>query len=198
MEDSEKFLKIKEEIAEIIKQSPIKTDYFHSLSVFKGVLNLKPNADMALKIAALGHDIDRSIPSRQPKREDFEIYEDYKKVHSIISAEIILEIVKKYGLPKKINEKIKYLVENHEIGGDEDANILNDSDSVAFFERYLLDLYIQSPHHSGNFRNKVKFSYERASIKARDLIKKIKFENPYQNGIIQSVINEIEKEEIKF
>ncbi len=56
-----KFDFVVEEIKAITKNAADKTEYGHSQSVWQWVLQLKPDADIALQIAALGHDIDRSF-----------------------------------------------------------------------------------------------------------------------------------------
>ncbi len=46
---------IKKKIEKIIEKSPIPEDPIHSKNTLKWVLKLKPDADDALQIAALGH-----------------------------------------------------------------------------------------------------------------------------------------------
>jgi hypothetical protein len=54
---------VKKRIEEIIKTSPVPEDPIHSKNTLEWLLWLKPDADEALQIAALGHDIERAIKS---------------------------------------------------------------------------------------------------------------------------------------
>jgi len=75
--------KIKKEIKNIILQSPFKTDWSHAKSTKKWLLKLKPDADIALQIAALTHDIERGLKSNLDKSsKKFNNYENHKKIHS--------------------------------------------------------------------------------------------------------------------
>jgi len=59
---------VKRKIEEIVKESPVPEDLVHSRNTLEWVLKLDPGADEALKIAALGHDIERAIEERKVKR----------------------------------------------------------------------------------------------------------------------------------
>ena len=173
------FEQIKQEIENIYKNSDCsnpsdrKKDPIHSKLTLKWVLKLKPDADDALKIAALGHDIDRAIENRRVKKEDYNDYDRYKKEHAIESAKIITELLKKYKCNRNIVKKVRYLIENHEAGGTSEANILRDADSLTFFNfdisYYLKDRGVEKT------KDKIKFMYDRLSKKAKNLVKSIKF-----------------------
>ena len=89
----DKFDVIKKEIEEIFKKSDCanpfdkEKDPNHSKITLEWVLKLKPDSDDTLKIAALGHDIDRAIEKRRVKKEKFDNYEDYKREHAKDNAE---------------------------------------------------------------------------------------------------------------
>ena len=195
MEDAETFQQIEKEIDAITKKSPIKTDNSHSKNVLSWVLKFNPQADLALKISALGHDIDRSFPELQLKREKFSAYEEYKKAHAKNSAIIIDRIAAKWELNDRIRAKINNLIENHEIGGAGDLRDLNDADGIAFFTDDVLDFYISSSKHSLNFRKKIYYSYKRLSKRTKKIVKGMKFRNKEIDSIIREVINEIDKED---
>ncbi|MCH8014049.1 MAG: hypothetical protein IH823_04570 [Candidatus Dadabacteria bacterium] len=61
---------LKKKIEEIIKKSSVPEDPIHSKNTLKWLLKLRPKADEALRIAALGHDIERAIEERKIKRTD--------------------------------------------------------------------------------------------------------------------------------
>ncbi len=55
------------------------------------LLKLDANADDALKIAALGHDIDRAVEHRRIRRADFPDFDTFKAAHARNSAAILDE-----------------------------------------------------------------------------------------------------------
>ena len=63
-----KFLELTEAIERVIAQSSVTEDSIHSKNTLQWLLRLKPNADEGLRIAALGHDIERAIEERKVKR----------------------------------------------------------------------------------------------------------------------------------
>jgi hypothetical protein len=167
----EAFKEIKEDIEHIMLKSISKVDPIHSKLALKRVLELKPDADPILQIAAIGHDIDRCFEERRIKREDFENYDEYKHQHALMSAKILSEILKKHGVGKKLIQKAKYLVEHHEVGGKWDAETLKEADSLSFFEHSLPN-YIKT-HTRKQTQDKIRFMYTRLSSKAKELVHKI-------------------------
>lgn len=164
----DKFELVKKEIEKITKSAPLKIEYPHSQSVYNLVLKLKPDASIPLKIAALGHDIDRSLLKERIKPEDFpNNYAEYKKQHSIKSAKIISELMKKYLFDNSEIEKAKFIIENHEVGGKGDVEILKEADSISFFKDNLSYYKEKYPLH---FKGKINFMYSRLSEKGKKLV----------------------------
>ena len=62
---------VKKKIEKIIKNSLVPEDPMHSKNTLEWLLKLKPDADEALQIAALAHDIERAIGKRKVKRKDY-------------------------------------------------------------------------------------------------------------------------------
>lgn len=170
----ELFEQIKDEIGSVIKNSNTKNDFEHSLIVLKWVKKLKQDADIALKIAALCHDIDRSFPKSKVTRDGFNSYEEYKKEHAKVSAEITINLIKKYGLPESILTKVKNLIEKHEEGGEGDIQILTDADCITFFD-FDIKWYYQDEHYSQFNKNKMLYSYKKSSNRAREIILSLDF-----------------------
>lgn len=182
-----KFELIKKEIWSIIPKSPIESDLMHSKLVLKWVLKLHPSASEELQIAAVGHDIDRAISKITEKNLDYySKIKEFKKEHAIRSAKYICEILKKYEYPKEKINKIKYLVENHECGGNHEANILMSADSLAYFE-YNIPLYSKNYGEQAAIE-KCKFMYERLSEDAKKLVKKIEYEDKTIANIVKMAI----------
>ncbi len=69
-------------IAEVIAGSDVPEDPVHSRNTLKWLLQLAPRADAALRIAALGHDIERAVEERKVRRADFAEYDAFKAAHA--------------------------------------------------------------------------------------------------------------------
>jgi len=69
-------------IAEVIAGSAIAEDPRHSRNALEWLLRLDPDADAALQLAALGHDIDRAVAERKVLRADFDDYDAFKSAHA--------------------------------------------------------------------------------------------------------------------
>ena len=124
---------VKNRIEEIIRNSPVPEDPIHSKNTLEWLLRLKPDADDALKIAALGHDIERAVEKRKVRREDYENYDELKNAHALNSAKILTEIMTACNTDKRLADDILFLVRHHENGGTTRADILRDADSISFF-----------------------------------------------------------------
>ena len=124
---------VKKKIEGIIEKSLVPEDPIHTRNTLEWLLKLMPDADEILKIAALGHDIERAIQDRKVKRKDYESYDEFKKAHALNSAKILEKIMKECNVRKELVEDLFFLVNHHEIGGDRRANVLRDADSISFF-----------------------------------------------------------------
>ncbi len=169
-----KFDFVVEEIKAITKNAADKTEYGHSQSVWQWVLQLKPDADIALQIAALGHDIDRSFQDYRIMKARFATYDEYKKTHVLLSAKIICDILKKHDFDQVTIDKVRHLIENHEIGGEGDIAILTEADSMTFFNNLQ---HYRDNHTAQETIDKIKFMYNRLSDKAKLMVKEIDFNN---------------------
>ena len=85
--------RVKKSIETIISRSSVPEDPVHSKNTLEWLLELEPDADQALQIAALGHDIERAIDQRKVRRKDFEYYDQFKAAHAHNSAEILKEVM---------------------------------------------------------------------------------------------------------
>lgn len=98
---------------------------------------LKPDADEAFLIAALGHDIERAFRTAEyglGKDKKSYLDKDHLTLHQEKGAEILGEFLQKNGADIAIAERVKHLVSKHEVGGDTDQNLLKDADSISFLE----------------------------------------------------------------
>ena len=83
----------KRRIREIVARSRVPEDPRHAENTLAWLLRLAPEADEALQIAALGHDIERAIESRKVRRPDFPDYDAFKAAHAENSARILAEVM---------------------------------------------------------------------------------------------------------
>jgi len=176
---------IERELKEVIKKSEIPEDYPHAKYVKEWVLRLKSDADSALQIAALAHDIERAISNRKILKNNFKDYDSFKKAHSINSAKITLEILNRFPLSKKVKDKVRYLIENHEFGleNDQELSVLMNADSLSFFE-VNLPLYFQR-HNIDDTLFRMEWGYRRLSERAKKFLKQFKYKNETLNNLLK-------------
>jgi len=185
-----KFDLIKKKIEEILPRSPIKFESIHSKLTLKWLLKLNPDADEAMQIAALAHDIDRAITGITEKDlKDFSKIDEFKKEHAIRSAKFICDILEKHDYDKNIIKKVQHLVENHEEGGDNEQTTLMEADSLAYFD-YNIPHYFER-YGRERTKQKIQFMYKRLKDKPRKLINQIKFEDKEMKLLLKESIFEL-------
>jgi hypothetical protein len=181
---------LKSEIDSILPKSPFKIELKHSEMVLKWVLKLKPNADEALKISAIAHDIDRAITGITEKDlKDYSKIDSFKKEHAIRSAKFTCDIMQKHKYRQEIIEKVKHLIENHEEGGDDETNILTNADSIAYFE-YNIPSYMERNGRERT-KEKIKFMYKRLSEPGKLMIHQLHFDDKSVEKLFLEAISEI-------
>lgn len=183
----DKVVLIKKEIEKLMLKSSVKEDPVHSKLVLKWVLKLKPDADVALQIAALGHDIDRCFKERKVKIENFESYDKFKEQHALMSAKILSELLEKFDFDKEVIDRVKYLVEYHETGRCSDTEILKEADSIAFSEYNLS--FFRKTHTLEQTKDKIKFMYTRLSKKAKKIVSQIKLKDKEIDELLKNTIS---------
>jgi|SRR3989338_7415549 len=115
------------------KSSQIK----HFIRTVHWMKELKPDADDALFISAVAHDIERVFRKQdmEDKKRSLSYTDpEFFRLHEERGAEIIGDFLKQQGATAEIIERVKMLVSKHEEGGNDDQNLLKDADSVSFFE----------------------------------------------------------------
>lgn len=112
----------------------------HSIRTAYWVKKLKFDADEALLIAAIAHDIERAFRQKDvSERKYSKGFRDlqFLHLHEERGAEIIGNFLKIRGAPARLIERVKILVEKHDEGGSDDQNLLRDADSISFFENNI-------------------------------------------------------------
>jgi hypothetical protein len=102
------------------------------------VLVLAPDASPALRFAALTHDIERHFPGGPTQNLATDAWDDpdYLFAHSTRSADIVQRWLE--DAPEPLDRgfvlDVRRLVLLHELGGDEQADVLQAADSLSFLE----------------------------------------------------------------
>ncbi len=135
---------VKKKIEAIIALSEIPEDPIHSQNTCEWVLKLDPKADESLQIAALGHDIERAVKDRKVLRKDYKDYDQFKEAHAINSVVILKEIMNECKLNEKMVKDISEMVRTHEIGGNKKTNLLQNADTLSFFDVNLPFYYTRN------------------------------------------------------
>jgi hypothetical protein len=180
---------LRKKIESTISRSGVAEDPVHSKNTLKWLLKLKPDADEALQIAALGHDIERAVEQRKVRREDFPDYDRFKAAHATNSAEILKEIMLECGVEDEtLIQEVYDLVWRHEVGGDPRCDLLKDADGISFFEVNLPFYYQRNgPEET---KRRCRWGYRRLSEKAKKIAANLTFENEQLNGLLRITIEE--------
>jgi hypothetical protein len=177
---------VKKKIEEIIEKSSVPEDPLHSKNTLEWLLRLKPDADEALKIAALGHDIERAIEERKVRHEDFSNFDEFKKSHALNSARIMAEIMKAHTISKELADDIFFLIAHHETGGDEMAEVLKEADTISYFDVNLSHYYAR--HSVEETKRRVLWGYKKLSANLRDVVAKMSYRDKKLSSLLRAWI----------
>ena len=175
-------------IAEVIAGSSVPEDPGHSRNTLEWLVRLDPGADVALQLAALGHDIDRAVVERKVLRADFDDYDDFKAAHARNGAEILAEILWDSGVrDAPLTREVRRLVCRHEVGGDPRADLLVDADSISYFDVNL------ALYHARNSRiethRRCLWGYRRLSPRARVIVAQLRQPSDELEALMVEVIS---------
>ena len=176
---------VKEKIRASIAGSPVPEDPRHAENTLEWLLYLEPDAGEALQLAALAHDIDRAIPERV-RGEDYPDYDAFKAAHALRGARLLRGILEDSGVESAIVKEACRLVEIHEVGGDADADLLKDADSISYFD-VNLPLYYQREGWAETKRRSL-WGYRRLSARARKIVENISYEEEALIRLLREVI----------
>lgn len=162
-----------------------KNDVEHSKRTAYWIKKLKPDADEALLIAGVAHDIERAFYGDW-KKGSFD--PNALKKHQDLSAAEIEKFLIQENIDKKFIERVKMLVAHHEEGGDEDQNTLKDADTISFFERNFSNFISKTDKEQSKLKFDGMFNRttsEKAKQIARPLYEKaLKLPFCTKNGIL--------------
>lgn len=185
---SKKFGDLKKEILDILSEAEFELEKEHAVDTLNWVKKIDPEAGESLQIAALGHDLERAV-GPMVRREDGESHANYKKRHSERSSQILAELMKKHGYNQATVDHACELVRLHETGGDYDADILRDADSVSFFSCNIEWYYEYKNRDLDVVRHQIEYKYSRATPRAKKLIRTIKIKNKVLNDLCQEIFS---------
>ena len=177
----------KQKIRAIISKSRVPEDPIHAENVLEWILKLKPDADEALQIAALAHDIDRADERRKIQRSDFNDYDRFKAAHANNSAKILKKILDECQVKQLIIVEARRLVELHEIGGDPCSDLLKDADSISYFE-VNMPLYYQREGYEETLKRCI-WGYQRLSPKMKQICQKITYSQYPLDKILKATVS---------
>lgn len=166
----------KQVIRDTVAKSPVPEDPRHAENTLDWLLRLDPDADESLQLAALGHDVERAVPSRRIRRRDYPDFIDFKAAHAENSAIVLGEILADCGIPRPIVDDVRRLVRRHETGGDPRSDLLQDADSLSFFD-VNLPLY-GTRHDLETVRRRIEWGSRRISPGRRHFVAGFSYENP--------------------
>lgn len=179
---------VKNEIETIIAASSVPEDPMHSKNTLQWLLRLKPDADEALKLAALGHDIDRAVDERKVRRVDFEDFDEFKAAHARNSADMLREVMVNCGVQGDMLQEACRLVRLHEKGGDPRSDLLNDADAISYFD-VNLPLYFERNSWDETKRRSI-WGYRRLSERMKQVAEGLSYENKELDRLMLSVAKE--------
>ncbi len=162
----EPLAQVRVRISQLIAGSAVPEDPRHFTNTREWLLEFEPDADEALQLAALGHDIDRAVEASKVLRADFLDFDDFKAAHARHSAEMLLEILQQCGVgDRTLANELYRLVCVHEVGGDARSDLWMDADSLSYFD-VNLPLYRDRNSREETLRRCV-WGYRRLSERAR-------------------------------
>ncbi|RMF86048.1 MAG: DUF4202 family protein [Nitrospinota bacterium] len=178
---------IKKKIEEIIATSPVPEDPRHARDTLDWLLRLEPDADEALQIAALGHDIERAIETRKVRREAYQDYDAFKAAHARNSAQILKEIMQECQASPALIEEVYALVCQHEQGGNRRADLLREADSLSFFSLNLPFYFAR--HDREETLRRCRWGYRRLSERGKELVARLTYPEPALTALVKACIS---------
>jgi len=179
----------KQRIRLVISGSRVPEDSRHADNTLGWLLRLAPDADDALQLAALAHDIDRAVKEVKVKRADYDDYDAFKAAHASNGAEILRPILTGCGVERHIVDEACRLVEVHEVGGDLRSDLLKDADGISYFDVNLPLYYRREGWEEAKRRSL--WGYRRLSPRAQEIVRHIAYEEEALVRLLQEVVVEL-------
>ena len=179
---------VKKKIESIIALSDIPEDPIHSSNTCEWVVRLDPAADESLQIAALGHDIERAVKDRKILQKDYKDYDQFKEAHAMNSMVILKEIMNECGLDEKMVKDICKMVHYHEVGYNKKTNLLQDADTLSFFEVNLPFYYARN--NKEEIKRRCLWGLKRLSLDLRHIVSEFKYKDKEIETLVKLGVNQ--------
>ncbi|KKU55301.1 MAG: hypothetical protein UY41_C0008G0024 [Candidatus Moranbacteria bacterium GW2011_GWE1_49_15] len=161
----------------------------HMLRTGFWLREIYPEADEAMYVAAICHDIERCFPLREgevkpPKTGDDSKDGEYLLWHGKRSAEFTEKLLRGYGFEdEQVMERIITLITDHSFGGSEERDLMMDADSISLLENNIL-LFIKEGKDKKELEEKTVSEFEKLSSgKARE------FAMPFYEKLLRELRN---------
>jgi len=164
-------------------------DRRHAENTLKWQLLLEPDADQALQIAALAHDIERAVEAGKIERSEYNDYDEFKVAHAQNSAMILKEILSECRVPAEVVREACRLVSFHEFGGTRRSDLLRDADSISFFE-VNLPLYYQREGRKETIRRCI-WGFRRLSEQMKNIVKTMTYKDEVLTRLLKDAIRQV-------
>jgi hypothetical protein len=173
-------------IRSAISRSKVPEDPLHAENTLAWVLKLMPEADEALQLAALGHDIDRAVETLRVRKNRFPSFDEFKAAHASNSADILGSILEECGVEEAITKEVCRLVRLHETGGDERSDILKNADSLSYFENNVPLYFVRNGRLET--KRRAAWGYARLSPQLRPIVALFRYESEELNIMLEEVV----------
>lgn len=100
------------------------------------LLALEPAAPEPLVLAALMHDMERSVPGGPVLDKARQSWDDvaYNRAHCDRSAEVVADWLVRHNAPDAFVEAVRQPIREHEFGGSPEGDLMQAADSISFLE----------------------------------------------------------------
>lgn len=144
-------------------------DGVHLARAAHWVLELEPEAPEPLVLAAMTHDMERSVPGGPWLDKATQAWDDpeYNRVHCARSAEVVADWLRRQGASRRFVAGVRTPILEHEFGGSAEGDLMQAADSLSFLEvdRPLVASWVLKGECSPEkARDKLVFMYERIRL----------------------------------
>jgi len=150
-----------------------------------------PDTNKNLKIATLGHDIERAIEKRKVRQQNYKDYDAFKDTHALNSANILIEIMQTCDIDKKMIEKMFFLVRHHETEGTNRVDLLKDTDSISYFKMNLPLYFVHNTLKET--KRRCLWRYKRLSDQGKKVVTELNYQNKEIKSLLKVCIDEYEQ-----
>ena len=123
----------------VVETYPYNRD--HLVCALDWLDRLAPGSHEAVRLATLTHDMERAFPGPDSPQMESLNDPDYNRLHSERSARIVGTWLRENGASDALVHGVEALILAHETGGWPEADLVQASDSLSFFDTNI-DLFL--------------------------------------------------------